>query len=121
MVPYCTRNRVLTLLMALALLVTHELGASHSHCHGRHQGPPGCRGPASHHPPDGFAHLEEGGTGTGTGFCLLCALLGDPPGCATPASPPDPNRFLESRPALRDLPPAHLLYLGQPGRSPPTS
>jgi len=117
MIPRCTRNRVLTLLMALALLATHGLGASHSHGPGPHQGPPGC--PATSHPHDGPAHLEKGISESG--FCLLCALLGDPPGCAAPASPPDPNGILEDGPVLPDLPLASLLHMGQPGRSPPTS
>ncbi len=119
MIPRCTRNRVLTLLMALALLATHGLGASHSHGLGRHQSPPGCRIAATSHPHDGPAHLEKGISESG--FCLLCALLGDPPGCAAPASPPDPNGILEDGPVLPDLPLASLLHMGQPGRSPPTS
>lgn len=118
MIPRDTRNRVLTLLLALALLASHGLGAAHSHGSGQHQDPPGCRVAAASGPQDGPVHLEEGVAESG--FCLICALLGNPPGCATPTSPPDPNGFPEFCGDLPDLRLARPLHLGQPGRSPPT-
>jgi hypothetical protein len=115
MIHFRTGTRVWTVLLALALLLSHGLGTRHSHASGRPHGTVGaaCR----HH--GSLPHLEE--APGESGFCLACALL-----LQAPASSPVQEfqiqaHTVETRSVPPSLPPARPLHLGRPGRSPPAA
>ena len=119
MIHFRTGTRVWTVLLALALLLSHGLGTRHSHASGGHHGTSGAHSGAGcpHH--GSLPHLEE--APGESGFCLACALL-----LQAPASSPVQEfqiqaHTVETRSVLPSLPPARPLHLGCPGRSPPAA